>query len=1006
MISVFQESGFPTVDAMPWSWSALQRSLTSAGPIQKLTLQEILQTQLTQTKLFVLPYGSAFPKALWAVLWNYLNRGGNLLYVGGRPFELPCLKQNSHWRKEIPQTAYHQSLGIEQLNEIDSSRIQGTEIADELKIFEIKNFPKINAFALMTRFTEIDDEERCGATGPMDAELHPLVWGVDEAQRRISCPISMIDHYQGRFKGGRWVFLSARLPKMNVFFEKLLLYLAQVGLQKPIQIQVRPEWACYYPGEQPALIFWARAFETQQSLKCDIQIQRDHQIIHQQTIENEVTITSNYQVIPLSFQVEPGFYHLQSTIEVEGHYRTIQHQGFWGWDTQWVRQAPQISVNDIRFMRNGHTIPIVGTTYMAGDVSRKFLLQPNPAQWERDMDQMQRMGINTIRTGIWANHRQIMFDAGHPRNDSLRALDAYVLSSLKHEFWLQFTFFSFIPDVFPSDHPYLDSRARSLQREYLMMVIRRYANIPSISWDLINEPSVSHPKKLWKTRPLEGELERQAFIKFLKEIHRSLDELRERWNMTPQEISSWDSIQLPTELDFSEFKSPQEGLVHAGRAFDFQQFSQVVFREWVQNHVDTIRQISSQLVTVGQDEGGMSQRRPENHFFHRPLDFTCNHTWWENEDLIWGVTASKVKGKPFLVQETGVMFSDTVRRASRISEKDAGKLFERKVISSFMGGAGFIQWCFNVNAYMNNHNEIEIGAFRIDQTARPEAWVLESIGNFFKKAQGYLQEKPEPPSLGVLTSFSGLLSSRTWTEKAQRVAHRILSALRIPFHALSEWEFDQWDYEKAVLFPSISRIDPQAMEGWVRRSSKRNLWVSGPVAEDGYGRVMPGLSCFGIQEIRQAVNPQESVRMNQQAYALTYTLNKTYQVEKDISREARIHYFKTAGTSLYYMPLPLEANDQWGPILSFYQTLMHQNHIQPYCTLEGADLFEVTILPKRFSSTVLYMIFNEGSHDRVIRFQDHHFGFQASLRILAGRATLAVFDSRGKKLVQYQNPTF
>jgi hypothetical protein len=371
------------------------------------------------------------------------------------------------------------------------------------------------------------------------------------------------------------------------------------------------------------------------------------------------------------------------------------------------------------------------------------------------------------------------------------------------------------------------------------------------------------------------------------------------------------------------------------------------------------------------------------------------------------VTAARVKGKPFLSQETGIMFSEKNTHQKRRTEEEAGRLFERKLASSFMGGAGFIQWCWNINIYMSDRNEVEIGAHRGDRTARPEGLVINAFGEFFQKARPYLQEEPAEPSIAVVESLSGLLSSKSHTESSQRASHRVLSALRLPFHTLAEHEVDRLTDEKLVLFPSVKRIDPKLLNGWIKASKGRVLWVSGPVAQDAWGLTTEGLASLGIREKRVEVSAQEPLQLKGGEEGLSYSLqHKVLTVDKDASLPGKIHFFGKNKKGLYYVPLPVEANDQREPIATMYQEMASAAGIKPYCALEGASDWEVTVLPRIFKKTALYIAFNEGSVDRKVRMKDSQFGFKAAFTVPAGRATLMVFDSKGKVLATYQNPDF
>ncbi len=1007
MIALFTEPNFPTLGTAVMPLEDLKKAFASAGPVVTFGLSRFPELDPQKMDLLVLPYGSAFPKAGWEDLFNYLKNGGNLLVLGGRPFEVPVKLVGKKWEAEVPQTAYYQSINIEQLNTVSAKRVEDHKGAQGQPLLNDLDFPPMDAHSLMVRLTEIDEENRTGAIGPMDSELKSLLWGMDSADRRVSCPVAMIDRYQGKFAGGRWVFVAANLPRWNPAIEKAVSRLALLAQTGALQVTLRPALACYQPASQPNLNLWVRGHEKQdRQVQVDYRVMLEGEKVYSQSLKVDIQRASHYQTITLPVTVEPGLYKIEGEVSVNGKHAHSFQQGFWGWDEALIRSASVVEVKGTRFLKNGKTLPVAGTTYMAGDVSRKFLWMPNPAVWDQDMGEMAASGLNMIRTGIWANHRQVVLDSGATREDVLCALDAYVLTCLRNDLILTFNFYSFIPDNWPSEHPYLDPRALSLQREYMLSLIRRYASIPSIMWDFINEPSVSNPERLWKTRPLPGKLERKAFIEFLKRTHGELETLRVRWNMTPEELCSWDQVQLPVENDFAEPWAPGNMVINAGKSYDFMRYAQDLFAGWVSGHMKVLREATTQLFCVGQDEGGVAGLRPNNHLFHEPLDYTCNHTWWETEDLVSGVTASRVKGKPFIAQETGIMFTDNVTREKRRTEEEAGSLFERKLAASFMGGNGFIQWCWNINQYMSDRNEVEIGAWRADKTARPEAMVLEAFGRFLKRAQEHLQEEPVESSIAVVESHSGLLSLKSNTVASQRASHRALAALRLPFHTLAEHEFNRLTHEKIILFPSAHRLNPQFLLEWIKAAKGRTIWVSGPLAQDGWGLSTEGLSSFGIREKRLGVGPEEVLRLKSVELNLNYSNHKPLNVDKDSSLAAKVHHFNKNKTSLYYVPVPVEANDQREPLWAMYKEMSAAGKVKPSCEMKGANDWEVTVMPRHFSKTVLYVAFNEGPLDRKILIKDSKFGFKASFTVSAGRAFLAVFDAKGKPLEAYTNPTY
>ncbi|UUZ87024.1 cellulase family glycosylhydrolase [Paenibacillus sp. P26] len=182
-------------------------------------------------------------------------------------------------------------------------------------------------------------------------------------------------------------------------------------------------------------------------------------------------------------------------------------------------------------------------TYMTSDVARKYLFLPNAAVWDRDMAQMKRAGINMIRTGIWTAWRQVMFIDGHAYEEVLRAIDAFILTAKRYDLELTFNFFAFTPEAWEGLNPYLDPRSIEAQKRFIASIVSRHAESKHVHWDLINEPSMFDPKRVFSgPRSAHDKFERAAFIDFLKERHGSLRRLQERWNMTTEQLPSFEAV--------------------------------------------------------------------------------------------------------------------------------------------------------------------------------------------------------------------------------------------------------------------------------------------------------------------------------------------------------------------------------------------------------------------------------------------------------------------------------
>src|SRR6185312_14095850 len=221
--------------------------------------------------------------------------------------------------------------------------------------------------------------------------------------------------------------------------------------------------------------------------------------------------------------------------------------------------------------------------------------------------------------------------------------------------------------------------------------------------------------------------------------------LAEAWNLP----MLGDVAPLPTTEEFA----PRGAYFgnNGRKVHDYYLFAQDVFAEWTHKMATTIRESgSTQLVTVGQDDGGY-QERLNPAFFADSIDFTTDHTWWLNDDLLWCSLIAKQQAKPMLIQETGLQRQITPRETERRTPDSEAALLERKLAMSFAGGAGAVEWLWNVNPYMTSDNEATIGAVRADGTVKPDVEVLRNIARFAKDASPYLHDL-ERPQVAIVTS--------------------------------------------------------------------------------------------------------------------------------------------------------------------------------------------------------------------------------------------------------------
>jgi hypothetical protein len=116
---VFSESGFPAADTASPSVQQSAALLPGARLATARELATLLKAPATQ--LLVLPYGSAFPEEAWPHILAFLQRGGNVLVLGGRPFTRSAYHDANGWKLRDYSVRFARSLMIDQYQTIHGS---------------------------------------------------------------------------------------------------------------------------------------------------------------------------------------------------------------------------------------------------------------------------------------------------------------------------------------------------------------------------------------------------------------------------------------------------------------------------------------------------------------------------------------------------------------------------------------------------------------------------------------------------------------------------------------------------------------------------------------------------------------------------------------------------------------------------------------------------------------------------------------------------------------------
>ena len=993
-IAVFREPGFPTADfaaISPEDLSGLFRSAQFATVDQLPT-----QLQAQTTRLLVLPYGSAFPENAWPSIFRFLERGGNLLVLGGMPFTRAAYRDQSGWHLRDYSVRCTRPLMIDQYHPTpgsDGLQFQpNPEVTVQLPAFGWKR-----AFSPVIRLSAVDLYKRGGAAGSIDARLDTLAWGIKDG-RKLSAPAIEIDHLRHGFDGGRWIFLNAELTEdfyaNSAVARDLVDSLVARALQGSEEFTVRPVLPLYLPGEPVQLDIVWHAQESSAPLKVRITSFPESDSSKRWVKEIELTSTPQFE---FSIPNAKGLQIIEAELLHGNHRRAFYRSGFWIRDLAYLHSGPRLSVNRDYFEVDGRPLAVIGTTYMSSEVQRLYFEHPNVAVWDRDLAQIHAAGLNMIRTGWWTGWDKFCDENGQPYERTLRTLEAYLMTARKNGLPVQFNFFAFLPDVLGGANPYLDPQAVRRQQTLVSLVVARFHDVPYVAWDLINEPSIS--QHLWTMRPNGDALEAAKWNEWLSQRYPDRAALAGDWNVAPASLQG--DVPLP---GWDEFNPRGMYTGHNSlKAYDFYLFGQDIFAGWVKSMRDAIRASGSQqLVTIGQDEGGFADRLSPA-YFGPAVDFTTNHTWWQDDHLLWDSLVAKQPGKPMLIQETGLQRGLTLDEIARRSLESEAAVLERKIALSFVQGSGAIEWLWNTNSYMTESNETPIGAVWPDAAEKPEAAILRAYAAFAAALSPQLRD-PEPPLVAIITSQAAQFSVMQDAQlEAQRKSVRALAYhARLTPHVIAENQIDKMGSPRLAILPS-----PQALTeaAWQRLLAYVNqggsLLVTGPVdRNEHWQRISRAAKFIPGAQVEPLTYHNARLELNGRSVPVAFDQQAQSSLESLRFRDgASLREIAQGKGRIYWTSAPVELAESAQPASELYAYVAERIGLAPAFDALAPIAPGVLVSPVILADSVLYVLSSDDAGAARLDLRDKVTGVRFSLNLPSEHAALVLIGKREKRVI-------
>jgi hypothetical protein len=1042
---VFWQPGFPAVDSPAPDEAALRTPFGAAEFADAGQLGDALARP--ETDLLVMPYGSAWPEADWDAILKYLDRGGNLMVLGGKPFTRAAYQDASGWHLRAASVAQSLELFIHDYQETPGSRPSAREEraggpdgagADLTFTANPDVFPALpafgwkRAFSPVIRLSVVDGDTTGGHTGYEDMDLTTLAWG-ERAGHRLAAPVLEIDHNTHRFVGGRWILVACE-PDADFFRNtKLLAMLAVMAVRKGDRFTLRPRVPLFVAGEPLEMDFEriGAAQETRAADRLHIRVtDEDGQVLEDETPSTELKFTLNTKA-----GTGRGFHTVEATLmRANGEPLRIYRSGFWMRDFNYLLTGPKLTVGSDYFQLDGKPLPVVGTTYMSSDVSRMYLMLPNAYVWNQDMAQIRGAELNMIRSGLWTAWAKELAPDGAMSEDGLRTIEAFLMCARHAGLPVQFNLFSFYPDTWGGENGYLDPVALAAETKYAQSLVAKFHDVPFLAWDLINEPSAN--KNEWRTLPDYDPFEKAAWAKWLADRYpdraKYLHDIAEPSLGIGRDLQAQPTAKSPEEGAQDPLALPQaaafaEDAVRSGfnplKDYDYWLFTQSVFDGWVKQMRAMIRGTGSQqLITVGQDEGGVAGRLSPA-FYGPDIDFTADHTWWDYDAILWASLAPKFPGKPLLIQETGEQRRLTMDDHLRLSAEEEGWQLERKLAISFAQGAGALEWVWNVNAYMANDNEIPIGAVRPDGTEKPEARVLAGFAAFVAKSPQSFT-KITPPDVTMVTSQTLLYSVMGGLAlDAQKKALRTMAYYdHTPLRMLPENRLAELGSPKLVFLPSPQSLSQPAWDQLMDYVAKGGtLLVTGPVNRDEHWQPVDRLTPLGLTnaEVRPLVVRGSELRLDEKDYTIQFPA-AIQQSEVETMRLPYTEGHEPPGGVDYLDPIvtirrgrgkilwvtdPVEFADGYDAIAAVYRWALGEAGVPPAFKEVRPLAPDVLAFPTLLDGAVLYSFSNESADNRLVDIVDTRTHANIEVALDPQRGAMLLLDLNGKILSSYGGAT-
>jgi hypothetical protein len=436
------------------------------------------------------------------------------------------------------------------------------------------------------------------------------------------------------------------------------------------------------------------------------------------------------------------------------------------------------------------------------------------------------------------------------------------------------------------------------------------------------------------------------------------------------------------------------------RAFDYNLFAQDMFSNWVHTIVAAIHAAGShQLINVGQDEGGITDRVLNQFYATSGVSFTTNHTYWQDDALLWDSVVAKRPGMPNITGETGYQPAWDPDGAWRYDELTGTASVERKWALGFAAGSsGALQWDWA--------REPDFGMQRSDGSAKIWEPMLRDLGDFASKAAPFATSLTLPEVAIVLPQSLQLSTHNHQALDAQQTAVRVLYQYnRTEAYAVGEYQIDTLGTPKLIILPSPYGLSDQAwtaIETRVRAGAV--LLVTGPFSADEHLHPTNRARRIGIDATPSPLQLRDqTLHLPTGDIPLEFDGLLTTILDRDTLPGGATFIETPLGKGkILFSTLPIELNSNLASVAKVYDYALKTAAIGHTYTTTVKNP-GILICPTLLPHATLYVLTSE-TETTLVSFTDTRSGKSFSGTLDAGHAALLLVGEHGDLLANYRWP--